>query len=156
MKKKTYPIADQVFNPSTSQPFNHTRPALFTMKNYFDLILKKLEDWLSGFFRILPNLVLAVLVFVTFFIAARYIRKISYRIIHRMKKNIDQWSLVQHSLFFNSIHWFIHCPWPSPFGKNNFFATYRSGDCRARPWICFPGSDGQFYLRRFYNPAKTI
>jgi small-conductance mechanosensitive channel len=70
------------------------------MKNYFDLILKRLEDWLSGLFRILPNLALAVLVFVTFFIAARYIRKISYRIIHRIARKTSISGLLSSILYF--------------------------------------------------------
>lgn len=70
------------------------------MSSYIDLIVKKLEDWARGFFKLLPNLVLSVLVFVLFFFIARYIRKLSYRIIHRISNKPSISGLLSNILYF--------------------------------------------------------
>lgn len=46
------------------------------------IILDKLNKWLVSFVRMLPNFVIAVLVLVVFFFAARLVRKITYKIVH--------------------------------------------------------------------------
>jgi len=49
------------------------------MEHWIDLIKTKLEGWLIGFVKLLPNLVLAVLIFVLFFLISRYLRRMVYR-----------------------------------------------------------------------------
>jgi small-conductance mechanosensitive channel len=56
------------------------------MEKWIELIKNKLGGWLTGFIKLLPNLLLAVLVFTFFFFAAKYIRNLIYRLILRISK----------------------------------------------------------------------
>ncbi len=49
------------------------------MEHWIDLIKTKLEGWLTGFVKLLPNLVLAVLIFTVFFFVSKFLRRIIYR-----------------------------------------------------------------------------
>jgi small conductance mechanosensitive channel len=54
------------------------------MEKWIALIEDKLLQWLTGFIKLLPNLALAVLVFVTFFFLAKWIKKITKRLFLRI------------------------------------------------------------------------
>jgi small-conductance mechanosensitive channel len=56
------------------------------MENWINLIREKLEAWLTGFIRLLPNLVLAALTFAVFFFAAKYLRRLTYRILLKFSR----------------------------------------------------------------------
>jgi small conductance mechanosensitive channel len=59
--------------------------AIYTgMEKWMVLIKNKLFQWLTGFVRLLPNLAMAVLVFVTFFFLAKWIRKFSNKLFLRI------------------------------------------------------------------------
>src|SRR3954463_7951342 len=45
------------------------------MEKWIDLIKQKLTAWLVGFVKLLPNLVVAILVFVFFFFVAKFLRR---------------------------------------------------------------------------------
>ena len=49
------------------------------MEKWFDLIKAKLLAWLTGFVKLLPNLVVATIVFVVFFFVAKFIRRLASR-----------------------------------------------------------------------------
>ncbi len=46
----------------------------------------KITGWLEIFFRMLPNLLLAILIFIAFFFLARFVRKFSYRLLLRVSE----------------------------------------------------------------------
>jgi small-conductance mechanosensitive channel len=54
---------------------------LSVMEKWFVLIRDKLTGWLENFIRMLPNLLLAILVFVAFFYVARFLRKFIYKLL---------------------------------------------------------------------------
>jgi small-conductance mechanosensitive channel len=49
------------------------------MEHWINLVKTKLEGWLTGFVKLLPNLALAVLIFVLFFLISKYLRRLIYR-----------------------------------------------------------------------------
>lgn len=51
------------------------------MEKWIDLIKQKLTSWLVGFIKLLPNLVVATLVFILFFFVAKFLRRIVYRLL---------------------------------------------------------------------------
>jgi small conductance mechanosensitive channel len=54
------------------------------MEKWFVLIKQKLESWLVLSIKMLPNLLLAVLVFTAFFFLAKFLRKIVYKLLVRV------------------------------------------------------------------------
>jgi len=54
------------------------------MEKWIDLITSKLISWATGFFKLIPNIVLAALVFVFFFFAAKYLRRIFNKLLLRL------------------------------------------------------------------------
>ena len=54
------------------------------MEKWFELIKQKLEAWLELFIKMLPNLLLAVLVFTAFFFVAKFLRKIVNKLLIRV------------------------------------------------------------------------
>lgn len=54
------------------------------MQNWFVLVRDKLTAWLALFFKMLPNLLLAVLIFFAFFFLAKYLRKFVYKLLLRI------------------------------------------------------------------------
>jgi small conductance mechanosensitive channel len=51
------------------------------MEKWISLIRQKLESWLVSFVKMLPNLVLAILVFLAFFFVAKTLRRLIYRLL---------------------------------------------------------------------------
>jgi len=51
------------------------------MEKWIELIKNKLELWLEIFIKMLPNLVLAVLIFIAFFFVARLLRNLIYKLL---------------------------------------------------------------------------
>jgi small-conductance mechanosensitive channel len=51
------------------------------MEKWIDLIKQKLTGWLVGFVKLLPNLVVAILVFVLFVFVAKFLRRGVYRLL---------------------------------------------------------------------------
>lgn len=51
------------------------------MTKWIDLLEEKLNSWLVGFIKLLPNLVLAILVFIIFFFAAKYFKRFSNKLL---------------------------------------------------------------------------
>ncbi|WP_207512988.1 mechanosensitive ion channel family protein [Longitalea luteola] len=56
------------------------------MEKWFVLIRDKLESWLELLIKMLPNLVLAILIFVVFIFLARLLRRILYNILLRISR----------------------------------------------------------------------
>lgn len=54
------------------------------MEKWFVLIRDKLESWLVLLIKMLPNLILAILIFVAFFFLARALRRVLYNIVLRL------------------------------------------------------------------------
>lgn len=54
--------------------------------SYLEMIFNKLQGWLDTAVRMLPNLAVAVLVFVAFLFLARFIRKITYSFSNRLSE----------------------------------------------------------------------
>jgi small conductance mechanosensitive channel len=54
---------------------------LSVMEKWMGLIREKLESWLVSFVKMLPNLVLAILIFVAFYYVAKLIRRLLYRLL---------------------------------------------------------------------------
>lgn len=63
----------------------------FSMDKWLDIVRQKLETWLTGFVKMIPNIVVAALVFTFFFFAARLLRKLVYKLLFRLseKKSIS-------------------------------------------------------------------
>jgi len=69
------------------------------MEKWFDLIKAKLTGWLTGFIKLLPNLALAIIIFVLFIVAAKYLR----RLFNRVLLNISHKESIS-SLFSNILY----------------------------------------------------
>ena len=69
------------------------------MEKWFELISKKLEAWLTYFIKMLPNLVLAILIFTLFFILSRVLRKVVYKILLKISHKASVSGLFS-SIFF--------------------------------------------------------
>jgi small-conductance mechanosensitive channel len=54
---------------------------IFSMEKWIELIKHKLEAWLVVMVKMLPNLVLAILVFVVFFFLSKVLRRLMYRLL---------------------------------------------------------------------------
>ncbi|MBO9202202.1 MULTISPECIES: mechanosensitive ion channel family protein [Niastella] len=54
------------------------------MEKWFELIKQKLASWLVLLIKMLPNLILAILVFTVFFFMAKFLRKIVFRLLTRV------------------------------------------------------------------------
>jgi small conductance mechanosensitive channel len=54
------------------------------MDKWIDLIRLKLHSWMLGFIKLLPNMILAIIVFAVFFILAKYIRRLINRMLIRL------------------------------------------------------------------------
>jgi small conductance mechanosensitive channel len=54
------------------------------MEKWFFLVRDKLTAWLELFFKMLPNLLLAILIFCAFFFLAKYLRKFVYKLLLRI------------------------------------------------------------------------
>lgn len=50
------------------------------MDKWIDLIRQKLENWATAFIKLLPNLAIAILVFIAFFFLAKLIRRLSRKL----------------------------------------------------------------------------
>jgi small-conductance mechanosensitive channel len=70
------------------------------MEKWFNLIREKLEAWLITFIKMLPNLVLAILVFTAFFFLARFLRKLVYKIMLKISHHQTSISGLFSSIFF--------------------------------------------------------
>ena len=70
------------------------------MSSYLDLILGKLEAWARGFFKLLPNLALSILVLIFFFVLARYVRKLSFRFFQKISRKQSISGLLSSILYF--------------------------------------------------------
>ena len=57
---------------------------LLTVTYWVNLIYGKLERWWTHLIKMIPNILLAILVFILFFFLARFIRKMSFRLLHRI------------------------------------------------------------------------
>jgi small conductance mechanosensitive channel len=51
------------------------------MEKWMVLVKEKLQSWLVSFVKMLPNLLLAILVFVAFYFVAKFLRKLMYRLL---------------------------------------------------------------------------
>jgi small conductance mechanosensitive channel len=54
---------------------------LSVMEKWIVLIKEKLQSWLVSFVKMLPNLLMAILVFVAFYFVAKFLRKLMYRLL---------------------------------------------------------------------------
>lgn len=54
---------------------------LSVMEKWFVLIQEKLARWLEAFIKMLPNLLLAILIFTAFFFLAKFLRKVIYNLL---------------------------------------------------------------------------
>lgn len=68
--------------------------------NWSDLILEKLHRWTAAAIKMLPNLVVAVIVFVAFFLLARLIRKFVYKVSCRLSHKEAISNLIASTAYF--------------------------------------------------------
>jgi small-conductance mechanosensitive channel len=73
------------------------------MENWVEVVKNKLEIWLSGFFKLIPNIALAVLVVVFFYFLAKFLRKISYKLFLKISGKTSLSSLFASILFIIAI-----------------------------------------------------
>ena len=59
----------------------------FQIKNAVTLITNKLETWAEALIILLPNLVVAILVVLAFYLIARLIRNVAHRVLGRVSRN---------------------------------------------------------------------
>ncbi len=69
------------------------------MDKWLDIVRQKLETWLTGFVKMLPNIVVAALVFTFFFFAARLLRKLVYKLLFRLSEKKSISSLFSNIFF---------------------------------------------------------
>jgi small conductance mechanosensitive channel len=69
------------------------------MEKWFDLVKEKLAGWLTGFIRLLPNLVLVVIIFGLFIVAAKYLRRFFNRLLLRISHKESISSLFSNILY---------------------------------------------------------
>ena len=54
------------------------------MEKWFVIVRDKLARWLEAFIKMLPNLVLAIIIFTVFFFLAKFLRKVIYKLLLRI------------------------------------------------------------------------
>ena len=59
----------------------------FQIQNAVTLITDKLETWLKEFIVLLPNLVVAIVVVLTFYLIAKLIRNVAHRVLGKVSRN---------------------------------------------------------------------
>jgi small-conductance mechanosensitive channel len=64
-------------------------------QNVYDLIFGKVREWLTTTIEMLPNLAVALLVLVLFFVLAKFIKKITANMLSRVTENKTVTSLIQ-------------------------------------------------------------
>ncbi|MEX2344753.1 MAG: mechanosensitive ion channel [Balneolaceae bacterium] len=57
------------------------------INNYYELIVGKLEDWLATAIEMLPNIAVAFLILIVFYVLAKYLRKITGQLLSRVTIN---------------------------------------------------------------------
>lgn len=72
----------------------------FNIEKAYDLVIGKLQGWLEAFISMLPNLAVALLVMLLFFIAGRLIKKVVSRLVDRISTNKALNRLVGTVVFF--------------------------------------------------------
>lgn len=77
--------------------------AMIEAKKAVDLVQSKLTDWLEAFFLMLPNLVLATLIVVTFWLVARVVRNLANRIILRFFESNTLQRLIVGTLYITVV-----------------------------------------------------
>ncbi len=79
------------------------------MEKWISLIQNKLWTWLTGFVKLLPNLALAVIVFVLFIFLAKWARKLSLRLFSRISDKSSVRSLFSSIVYMTvfSVGFFI-------------------------------------------------
>lgn len=58
-----------------------TKEVTREISNTFEIILNKFESWYHGFVELLPNVVIAVLLLIVFWLIARLVRKLFYKVV---------------------------------------------------------------------------
>ena len=59
----------------------------FQVQNAVTLITDKLETWLKDFIVLLPNLVVAIVVILAFYLIAKLIRNVAHRVLGKVSRN---------------------------------------------------------------------
>src|SRR5699024_12254958 len=59
----------------------------FDVSKAYDLVVGKLEGWLETAIGMLPNLVLAILTLIVFFVVGKLVRKAVNRLLHKVTDN---------------------------------------------------------------------
>ncbi|MEX0610376.1 MAG: mechanosensitive ion channel [Balneolaceae bacterium] len=65
------------------------------INNYYDLLVGKLETWLATAIEMLPNIAVALLILIAFYVLAKYIRKFTGQILSRVTANKTVVNLTQ-------------------------------------------------------------
>jgi small conductance mechanosensitive channel len=67
---------------------------------WFDLLVKKLDHWWISGVLIIPNLILAILVMIAFYLTAKLVKKISYSFFHKITKKASLSHLIATTINF--------------------------------------------------------
>ena len=71
----------------------------FNLSTAYDLVLGKVEGWIETLISMLPNLVVAILVLILFFLTAKGVKKLSRKLIDKISSNVALNKLVATVLY---------------------------------------------------------
>ncbi len=69
------------------------------VKNVYNSVVGKLQDWLNTLIQMLPNIAVAVVVLVLFYIAARIIKKFTSKVLNKFSDHIAVIRLISQIMF---------------------------------------------------------
>ncbi|MFB6454018.1 mechanosensitive ion channel family protein [Chitinophaga sp. Hz27] len=67
--------------------------------NYGTLVFTKLHHWVTAMVEMLPNMVVAIIVFTLFYLLARFVRGITYKFSHRLSSAVAVSNLIASIMF---------------------------------------------------------
>lgn len=70
--------------------------------SYFQNVTEKIQHWLEGAIAMIPNFIVALIILLLTFVAARYIRKLVYRLMKRLSRN-EAFNRLTSSLSFTAL-----------------------------------------------------
>ncbi|MEX0648199.1 MAG: hypothetical protein WD139_10460 [Balneolaceae bacterium] len=79
------------------------------INNYYDLIAGKLEDWLATAIEMLPNIAVAFLILIVFYVLAKYLRKITGQLLSRVTVNKSVTDLAETVIYVLILGYWSFC-----------------------------------------------
>ena len=122
-----------------------------------ETITDKIESWIDTFLAMLPNMAVAIVLFIIFLIAAKAVQKVFLKVFTKASNN-----KALHNLFGTIIYYIVmghrplYHPGGSPIRKGSHFSPGRYWCDRARAGFCFSGHCGQFRIRNHTGIQDTL